>query len=1294
MPRLTINLGLTPNDGRGDKLRDAFVKVNSNFSELYDMRGVQGAVGAQGARGAQGAQGAVGVQGVQGAVGAQGVQGAIGAQGDVGAQGAVGVQGVQGAIGPIAGSNTQITFNNSGSASASPNLTFNVATNALTVIGTANVRSIVTSNNLPLLDLSQTWNNSSATFTATKLNVTDTASVAGSLLMDLQVGGVSKFSVDKTGKAQVPTINGQTTLNIGESTTGFGNYSGNGIDVATGGVNRIRIRGGEFRLKSDTALGFSAGDPTALGADLTLYRDAANTLAQRLGTANQTFRVYNSYTDASNYSRLAINSNQIASEVLGTGSLLITADKPVLNLSQEWSNSSVTFSAAKINVTDTASGSASNLLDLQVGGVSRLFVDKNARVWSNQPTTSTTSNFVAQQGASGTWFEGRWGASLIAGRLRAEAGVPFLDFSSGGAIRWYNNFIGTATLDAVLLCDSANTLAQRNGTANQVFRVYNSYTDANNYSRLAINANQIASEANGTGTLAITSDRPILNLAQTWNNTSVVFTATKINVTDTASDATSKLMDLQTGGTSRFSVRKDGAITLRGSSNPGDISVDGAGRIIINSTAGGGARIYSDLILGAGSNITLAPDASNILAQRNGTANQAFRVYNTYTDASNYERATIGWSGSLLQIGTEATGTGTLRSLNLVGSNVYVSTGTTPATQFQVTDVAGATRSVDARGGIAGSSFPAVGTGGGTESFGVFSNSNSIHFSTGGYNTTRALTIAHTASAVNYLTINSAIAGGNVNFTATGSSTDIGINLVPKGNGIVQISGSANIGLTAASTSNSAPLLDLSQTWNNSSATFTATRLNVTDTASGASSLLMDLQTGGTPRFGVLKDGAVYSQGSTINKHFSIYSNGGGFACSNFGALLSASSYNAIYGGYGPRFANDVTIQWSAAATITGSGGSPDLVISRKGTANLQFGGADAAAPVPQTIGPQSVVAGTTDTAGANFTIRGSQGTGTGAGGDIIFQVAPAGTTGTAQNALVTALTINKAGNKITVGTGTAGFGDVSTGLGLYARQSGSYSLSGIIREDIIAARSAAAIGWSSTDNLAAYSFDLTLYRDSANTLAQRNGTANQAFRIYNTYTDASNYERLELAWNSNTPEIISKSAGTGTTRGLNIGTFSATNLNFLSSNLIRWRVDGSGHFIAAADNTYDIGASGATRPRNIYTANSVNSPSYQLDGSGVITDSTITRTLSSTDNGKMIYFTNSSAITVTTANTLVSGFSCGLIQANTGQITIVAGASTTVNSFAGLVKTAGQFAMATVFSPVANTFIVAGNLA
>jgi hypothetical protein len=195
-------------------------------------------------------------------------------------------------------------------------------------------------------------------------------------------------------------------------------------------------------------------------------------------------------------------------------------------------------------------------------------------------------------------------------------------------------------------------------------------------------------------------------------------------------------------------------------------------------------------------------------------------------------------------------------------------------------------------------------------------------------------------------------------------------------------------------------LLSLAQTWN-TSGTPTALKLNITDTASNASSLLMDLQLGGVTYAGVAKTGEVYSrQNITGAGGLQVLTNGSfGFNSNSRGFIVTSfSNYNVV------NLASGWTIGWGSGSTVNGT---YDTAITRRGAANLRFGAADAAAPVAQTLSVQSVVAGTTDTAGANLTITGSQGTGTGAGGSIIFQVATAGSTGSTQNALATALTIN-----------------------------------------------------------------------------------------------------------------------------------------------------------------------------------------------------------------------------------------------------------------------------------------------
>ena len=166
-------------------------------------------------------------------------------------------------------------------------------------------------------------------------------------------------------------------------------------------------------------------------------------------------------------------------------------------------------------------------------------------------------------------------------------------------------------------------------------------------------------------------------------------------------------------------------------------------------------------------------------------------------------------------------------------------------------------------------------------------------------------------------------------------------------------------------------IFNLTDTWNAGATTFTAIKMNVTDTASASGSLLLDLQVGGITKFFVRKDGYIATASS--------FDASGYIAASSL--IQTGTNFNLI--------SNTGLVQFGA---------SSDAILGRNAAASLRLGAADAAAPVAQTLGVQSVVAGTSNTAGANFTIRGSAGTGTGAGGSIIFQAAPAGSTGTAQN--------------------------------------------------------------------------------------------------------------------------------------------------------------------------------------------------------------------------------------------------------------------------------------------------------
>jgi hypothetical protein len=139
-----------------------------------------------------------------------------------------------------------------------------------------------------------------------------------------------------------------------------------------------------------------------------------------------------------------------------------------------------------------------------------------------------------------------------------------------------------------------------------------------------------------------------------------------------ASGFAGNLLDLQVNGTSNFAVQAGVAYTLdssyglrRNSSAVTSITGGSTGQNIIdlNSTL---VQLNAIRLDRSNQDIVLLRDAAGILAQRNGTAAQTFRVYNTYTSSTNYERAKLEWSSNVLRIGTEkGSAGGTARDMEL-----------------------------------------------------------------------------------------------------------------------------------------------------------------------------------------------------------------------------------------------------------------------------------------------------------------------------------------------------------------------------------------------------------------------------------------------------------------------------------------------------------------------------------------------------------------------------------------------------------------------------------------------------
>ena len=251
--------------------------------------------------------------------------------------------------------------------------------------------------------------------------------------------------------------------------------------------------------------------------------------------------------------------------------------------------------------------------------------------------------------------------------------TSFFDVMSDAAFLIYDD--GDATRNLKFQLSGISTGTTRTLTVpNASGRIQVEGQPIGNTTPAAITATTL-NATNGT----LTASAPVLDLSQTWNNSGVTFTGLRFNATNTASAAASLIADFQVGGTSQVWIDRAGNLAMTGgirqtnTSNPvligGTASFNSCGL----SVYGTSVRTNRDAHIGwtpdtnhlTAPDLQLFRDAADTLAQRRGANGQTFRIYNTFTDASNHERGFLRWSSNVLQIGTEAAGTGAVRSFQI-----------------------------------------------------------------------------------------------------------------------------------------------------------------------------------------------------------------------------------------------------------------------------------------------------------------------------------------------------------------------------------------------------------------------------------------------------------------------------------------------------------------------------------------------------------------------------------------------------------------------------------------------------
>jgi hypothetical protein len=243
------------------------------------------------------------------------------------------------------------------------------------------------------------------------------------------------------------------------------------------------------------------------------------------------------------------------------------------------------------------------------------------------------------------------------------------------------------------------------------------------------------------------------------------------------------------------------------------------------------------------------------------------------------------------------------------------------------------------------------------------------------------------------------------------------------------------------------------------------------------------------------------------------------------------SAVLSVGGGGGLSISTALTTN-GGTLTVTSSGGNPVQFITA-GSNIARLGNGSAAI--------QLLLGTSTDTADAQLSVYSQSTTRPGLKLNM-----PSGTSATQEafgvynNGTLTTridtdgdITSSKAGWEIIGATGSSVTVGASNGV-TYLGSTAAFGGSMVVSDARVAVKNTIPIGWSS-DTTSYGTVDVALYRDAANTLAQRNGVNAQTFRVYNTYTSGSNYERLGIQASSNA-FFITPEAATGTVRELVAG--------------------------------------------------------------------------------------------------------------------------------------------------------------
>ena len=299
----------------------------------------------------------------------------------------------------------------------------------------------------------------------------------------------------------------------------------------------------------------------------------------------------------------------------------LTANNPGITINQTWNNAAVNFRAFRVDCTDTSSGSDTRLASFHIAGVAKAYIQKTGHFGAASGHFSAGVDTNANPQTDAFYgsrvhvsnLDGNAENNLLLSEWRSATTGPKLSFGKtrGGGV--YGTFGATQANDSLgqIIWHGADATKFATGASLRAVASATGLVGGLQPAHIAFDVTDSA----GNYITAYQWKPHILQMALRWID-GAANSGLDLNVTDTSSASTSKLMDLKVGGVSKLAVVKDGSVVSAStaastSTTTGSIVTAGGAGIAGDVQVGGTISVQGGAAMGKSTISTSDPSGGN-----------------------------------------------------------------------------------------------------------------------------------------------------------------------------------------------------------------------------------------------------------------------------------------------------------------------------------------------------------------------------------------------------------------------------------------------------------------------------------------------------------------------------------------------------------------------------------------------------------------------------------------------------------------------------------------------------------